>query len=151
MRIVLDSNILLRLVDSKAALHPIAVDAIRILLAQEDQPVTIPQSLFEFWVVATRPISSNGLGFGIAEAESLMNDLTARFPTQIEGDGLFENWKSLVTTFSCSGKVAHDARYVASMKTLDLNHLLTFNFSDFQRYPGLSILDPVQLTTPALP
>jgi len=39
------------------------------------------------------------------------------------------------------GKAAHDARLVAAMNRHALSHLLTFNVSDFKRYPAIQILD----------
>jgi len=69
MIVVLDANVLLRFADSTAAQHPTASAALSALRAQGDSLRTIPQSLYEFWVVATRPIANNGLGLSITEAE----------------------------------------------------------------------------------
>lgn len=48
MTVVLDANILLRLVDSASLLHTIAVSAVRDLIAKNAILVTLPQSLYEF-------------------------------------------------------------------------------------------------------
>jgi hypothetical protein len=44
-----------------------------------------------------------------------------------------------------SGKKAHDARLVAAMLAHGLSRLLTFNVSDFARYPGITVLEPAQV------
>jgi predicted nucleic acid-binding protein len=64
---------------------------------------------------------------------------------------LFAKWESLVVVHACSGRVSHDARLVAAMRTHGIDRLLTFNGADFARFPGLTILDPATLTLPAAP
>jgi predicted nucleic acid-binding protein len=61
---------------------------------------------------------------------------------------LLTEWEGLVGTYQCIGKVAHDARLVAAMRTHGVTHLLTFNGADFARYPGLTVLDPAIVTQP---
>jgi hypothetical protein len=65
--------------------------------------------------------------------------------------GLFVEWEVMVGTFHCSGKVAHDARIVAAMKTHRVTRLMPINVADFARYPGITIIDPATLaaTPPA--
>jgi hypothetical protein len=58
---------------------------------------------------------------------------------------LYQEWESVVCSFACQGKAAHDARYVAAMRTHALTHILTFNAKDFTRYPGINVLDPTVL------
>ena len=41
-----------------------------------------------------------------------------------------------------SGKKAHDARLVASMKVHGIVTILTFNVEDFARYHGILVLHP---------
>jgi predicted nucleic acid-binding protein len=55
---------------------------------------------------------------------------------------LFAEWEALVATRLCRGKSAHDARLVAAMRTHGVASILTFNFVDFRRYPGLTVIDP---------
>lgn len=102
----------------------------------------VPQCVCEFWVVATRPIANNGLGLSSKECVGEVANLKATFSFLDDKPTLFSEWETVVSVFSCHGKVAHDARYVAAMRTHGLTNLLTFNVSDFLRYPGLSVLDP---------
>jgi hypothetical protein len=67
MKYLVDSNILLRLVQKNSPMHPDARKAIFMLRKEGALLCIIPQNLIEFWAVATRPISSNGLGLSIDE------------------------------------------------------------------------------------
>lgn len=142
MNILLDANVLLRLADPTSATHTIAATAASALRAQGDSLHIVPQCVYEFWVVATRPISSNGLGLSVAECMREVAKVKATFDLLDDKPTLFTEWEAIVSVFACQGKVAHDARYVAAMRTHGLSHLLTFNGSDFARYPGLTALDP---------
>lgn len=148
MIVVLDANVLLRFADPTAAQHPTAVAALVALRAQGDSPRTLPQSLYEFWVVATRPVANNGLGLSIAECEQTLVRIEALFPLLSDPPALFAEWRMLVVAHGCHGKVAHDARYVAALRALGLTHLLTFNDADFARFTGITVLAPAVGTPP---
>jgi predicted nucleic acid-binding protein len=142
MNILLDANVLLRLADPTSATHSIAVTVVSTLRAQGQSLQIVPQCVYEFWVVATRPIASNGLGLSVAECMREVARIKATFHLLDDKPTLFAEWEATVSVFACQGKVAHDARYVAAMRTHGLSHLLTFNGSDFSRYPGIIALDP---------
>jgi predicted nucleic acid-binding protein len=151
MIIVLDANVLLRLADPTSAAHAIAATAAATLHAQGNTLYTVPQSVYEFWAVATRPIANNGLGLSCPECGREVANFKASFPLVDDKPNLFTQWEAIVAIFSCQGKVAHDARYVAAMRTHGLTHLLTFNVSDFARYSGLTVLDPNTVAASVLP
>ena len=67
MSILLDANVLLRLADATNAAHAVAAAAVATLRAQGETLGIVPQSVYEFWVVATRPIANNGLGLSSGE------------------------------------------------------------------------------------
>lgn len=142
MNIVLDANVLLRLADPTSAAHGIAATAVSTLRAQGNTFHIVPQCVYEFWAVASRPIANNGLGLTSAQCAGEVAKLEASFPLLDDKPTLFMEWKAVVAAFACHGKVAHDARYVAAMRTHGLTHLLTFNVIDFTRYTGLTVLDP---------
>ena len=146
---VADANILLRLADRSAPLHPTARAAVAHLHATGYALRTVPQAAYEFWVVATRPKDKNGLGLSIAECEAELARALTVFPLLDDKPNLFTEWRSLVGVHACHGKVAHDARYVAAMNTHGLTHILTFNGTDFSRYPGITVLDPNTLAAAA--
>ncbi|MFO0881565.1 MAG: PIN domain-containing protein [Gemmataceae bacterium] len=147
--ILLDSNILLRYAKTTDPAYPVVDAAITHLHAVGEILVIVPQNIYEFWVVVTRPVANNGLGFTVIEAQTevaRLKNLCTFLPDQ---PGLFSEWESLVVTHDCKGKVAHDARLVATRKTHGISRLLTFNGNDFQRYPGLTILDPATVANPS--
>ena len=139
---ILDANILLRLTEPTSPQYPTANSAVVVLRGQGFELRTIPQSYYEFWVVATRPLANNGLGLSAQETSAELAKLENFFPVLTDTPGLFAEWRALVVAHDCKGKVAHNARIVAAMRTHSLTHLLTFNVADFARFPGLTILDP---------
>ena len=70
MQVLLDTNVLLRSVEPRHAQHQTSVDATDALRQRGHDLVIVPQVLYEFWSVATRPIEQNGLGMGPAEAHA---------------------------------------------------------------------------------
>ena len=142
--ILLDSNILLRYANSADPSFLIVDSAIRTLSGRGRQLYIVPQNLYEFWAAAPRPISANGLGLSIAECVVAMGHIERLFPVLTDQPTLLAEWKALVVTHQCQGKVSHDARLVAAMRTHALSDILTFNVTDFQRYPGLNVIDPAR-------
>lgn len=62
MSYLIDTNVLLRLAQPDHPMHQDALNAVTTLHQNEDILFIIPQNLIEFWAVATRPLSVNGLG-----------------------------------------------------------------------------------------
>ncbi len=148
---LVDTNILLRLANPQDTLYPAASSAVHALKAQGDDLRMAPQSLYEFWVVATRPTANNGLGLSTPDCSAEITKLEAAFPLLQDMPTLVDEWKALVVAHDCKGKVAHDARLVAAMRTHGINRLLTFNGQDFHRYPGLTVIDPVSVAPSPFP
>ena len=122
-----------------------AIAAIRVLSRRREGLILCPQVLIEFWAVATRPLNVNGLAASPAGA-ALLVDKLARYGTiLLDPPDIFSRWRQLVTTHQVSGKKVHDARLVAFMMGHGIEHVLTFNGSDFARYPGIIAIDPRDL------
>ena len=143
---ILDANVLLRLASKSDPLRLTARRAVELLLANGSLLRTVPQSLFEFWAVATRPLDKNGLGLSIAEAESELLSMLQSFPLMPDDPALVTYWRQLVVRCGVSGKQSHDARYIAAMQAHGLTHFLTFD-ADFNRYAaeGLTIINPASV------
>jgi predicted nucleic acid-binding protein len=80
MRVLVDTNVLLR---SAQPSHPQCLQATHAfsrLLRQRDAVFFCPPNIAEFWNVATRPAEQNGLGFSheetLHEVSSIENSLT---------------------------------------------------------------------------
>jgi predicted nucleic acid-binding protein len=138
----LDTNILTRLAQPTDPAHGTARAAVVKLQAAGRGPCIVPQNLYEFWAVATRPVANNGLGLTVPECQAEVARLKALFPLLPDAPALCAVWESLVVAHNCKGKVAHDARIVAAMMTHGLSDLLTFNTADFARFSGITAIDP---------
>lgn len=142
MKILVDTNIVGRLSQIDHKFHPIALAATERLFGEGHDLRLVPQTLYEFWAVATRPLDENGFGYSIEHAKAELQRIKLIFPPLRDERGILDPWESLVVAHAVRGKNAHDARLVAAMQRHGLTHLLTFNAADFRRYPGIDLLDP---------
>ncbi len=123
----------------------LASRAVESLLDQGHELRIVPQCLYEFWAVATRPVEENGFAFSIAIAEDRLDWIKRLFPPLRDERGILEPWEKLVVAYAVHGKPSHDARLVAAMERHGLSHLLTFNGQDFARYDSVQILDAARV------
>lgn len=140
--ILVDTNVLLRSAQPSHSQYTTAVKAIQSLRLAGQMLCIVPQVLYEYWVVATRPVQGNGLGMTAAEADSDVQMLLSRFRFFRDERAVFERWHQLVQQHRVVGRRAHDARLVAAMKRHRINEILTFNCGDFRTYRGITVLDP---------
>jgi len=143
MAVLIDTSVLVRTLQQDSELGLAARHALRIL-AQRQTPLCIsPQVLAEYWVVATRPASLNGLGFQPARALDLMNAFRARVRLVFEDENSHEIWARLVgPPDGVRGKRAHDARIAAVALAHGIDVVATFNLHDYERFEGIRALDP---------
>ena len=142
---LLDTNILLRGADDTSPQHVQAKEAVATLLLDGHSCFLTGQVLIEFWAVATRPVSANGLGWDTMKTEAEINQLRIQFPLLDEAPGVFAHWLSLVTAHDIKGKQVHDVRLVAVMKEHGVTHLLTFNVGDFPAKLGITVVVPSEV------
>jgi len=143
MLYLLDTNILLRLFHRSDAFHSLVRQALAALWARGDRFCYTSQILGEFWNVCTRPITARG-GFGLSLAET---DRRARVIERFYGflpdsAAVHAQWRRLLVAHSIVGVQVHDARVVAAMNAHGVSHLLTFNVSDFTRFPSITAQHP---------
>jgi predicted nucleic acid-binding protein len=144
MAILIDTNILLRSVQTHHPHYALVERAFAALRADEEPLHVAVQNFVEFWTVATRPVESNGLGMTTETATQELAVLKDLFRLLTEPSSIFEEWERLVTTCRISGRGTHDARLAATMRLHGITKILTFNGSDFRRFPGIMVLDPAQ-------
>lgn len=143
MLVLVDTNVLLRLIEPQHAHHSVAFRALRALRNGGDELCVVPQIHYEFWVVATRAVAHNGLGMTTAEAKNELLKLgPPLFRFLRDERAIYDEWQSLVVEYEVNGRRAHDARLVAAMRRHGLSDLLTFNAADFRSYQELTILEP---------
>ncbi|MGA2229542.1 MAG: type II toxin-antitoxin system VapC family toxin [Tepidisphaeraceae bacterium] len=142
MNVQVDTNILTRLAQMKHPHYIAACAAVGGLLSMGHKLCIVPQNLFEFWAVATRPEGENGLGMAVPDAKLEVERVKRSFVLLADSPALLNEWEHLVVAHNCKGKSSHDARIIAAMITHGVDHLLTFNAGDFGRYANITVLDP---------
>lgn len=145
--ILLDSNILLRYANPLDLMHARTESALNAFLAGGSTVCIVPQNLYEFWVVATRPANANGLALTTDQAAHHLASFQRAFTLLTDPPGLFREWESLVRTNKIQGKPSHDARIVAAMRLHGITQILTFNTADFTRFPGLTPIEPANVSS----
>ena len=141
--ILLDTNLLTRITRSHDPQSGVARAAIQTLRKRGEPLIIVPQNLYEFWVVATRPSGAppagqNGLGMSTAQAGHWLRFFRRRFTLLPDRDDLNTLWQALVESHAVTGSRAHDVRLVAAMQSYGMMRLLTFNTGDLP----VTVLDP---------
>jgi predicted nucleic acid-binding protein len=142
MTVLVDANILLRLDHVGHPHRAIVQAAVERLFDDQHLLRTVPQVLYEYWVVATRPTSANGLGFSVTDGQRMIADHKELFPPLRDERGILERWEEIINRYRVQGKVAHDARIAAAMLRHGITHILTFNDSDFARFREITAVTP---------
>ncbi len=115
MKVLIDTNLLTRMAITSDPQHAIAVQAILKLDETDCDICLIPQVLYEYWSVATRPVEVNGLGMSPTAVGDSLRDLIDTYELHRDEGRVFDLWQQLVSTHAVKGKNAHDARIVAAM------------------------------------
>lgn len=147
--ILLDTNLLGRMTDSRDPQCATARHAVHALLGEGEQLVMVPQNLYEFWAIATRtpgasPAGQNGLGMTIEQASQWLGFFQRRFTLLPDRDDLPSRWHDLVRTLGIRGLRSHDARLAAAMQCYGIASLLTFNVADFHGLP-VTVINPASV------
>ena len=150
MRILVDTNVLLRTVEPAHSQNQVTVDAIDILWERHHELLIVPQVLYEFWSVATRPIENNGLGMFPADAHAELTGIQRLFPLLRDERAIYAQWEQLVSTLGITGKKSHDARLAAAMQRHSVTSLLTFNEPDFTKFSFVTVLVPDKVVNGAV-
>jgi predicted nucleic acid-binding protein len=142
MRVLVDTNVLLRAIQQDSPFCGPARRALKFLHRQNNELCLTPQNVREFWNACTRPTDKNGLGVSIAGTERHTLLLERYFTVLPDSYLTYSAWRQLAHKHQVIGTKVHDAYLVAAMKTHGLNQVLTFNRGDFMRYGEIECLDP---------
>lgn len=148
MAYLLDTGVLLRLIDQGDALHEVAARAVDALLTRDEPLFVALQNIAELWSVATRPPSDNGLGLDPAAlAARIDRAIEPICDILIEHEQHYAALRRLLTSYDVRGKQVHDARLVASMLTWNVISILTLNERHFQRFvpEGIAVYTPMHV------
>lgn len=112
------------------------------LLARGDRLCIVPQNVAEFWSVATRSTTGNGLGWRVDETYDQVLALTQSFFLLPDQAAIHGEWLRLVRQYGVTGIDVYDARLVAAMRVHGIRHLLTFDVGDFSRFAEVTVVHP---------
>lgn len=143
--VLMDTNIILRSVQPAHIMYPDAINAQTELRRRGEQPCLVAQNLIEFRAVATHPAALNGLGLNQSSADAEIARLKLLYPILADVPAILPEWERLVSISGAEGKQNHDARIAAAMLVHGIPTILTFNKSDFTRYPGITVLTPQEV------
>ena len=141
----MDTNVLLRSIETEHAMYADAVSATSTLLDGGEALYVISQNLIEFWRTCTRPADRNGFGMTASQAEVELKRIESIFPLLPDVPDLYGEWRKLVVTYRVLGVQVHDARLVAAMQVHGISHILTFNVQDFRRYTEIAVVHPGEI------
>jgi predicted nucleic acid-binding protein len=144
-RVLIDTNVLLRMIEPGHVSHKVAVDAQIALKLAGHQPCIVDQNLVEFRAVVTRPPASNGVGMTQQQANFEIRSLMSLYELLSDTPAVFAQWAQLVNRYISEGKQNHDARIVAAMIVHEVPRILTFNDGDFRRYTEIEVLSPTEV------
>jgi predicted nucleic acid-binding protein len=143
--IILDTNILLRTpFDEKSA--PTEASRAWVELVKRGFTVgTTFSNLAEFANVSTRPTTGNGLGLSPAQSQARIRSFENDLVVYSESLEIYAIWKDLIVAHNVRGTKVHDTRIVAIMLHFGIRGILTYNTSDFVRFPEIVTLHPDQV------
>ncbi len=145
MRVLVDTNILLRSVQPNHPLCSQATHAVTKLIRQKDAVFFCPQNIAEFWNVATRPAERNGLGMSPEEALQEVSNIEKSLTLLPDVPAIYTAWKQIVAAHKVKGVKVYDARLAAIMNVYAVESVLTFNSADFERYSNVRAIHPSSL------
>jgi hypothetical protein len=103
MRILLDTNVLCRLGECGHRHQVIAESAVTKLRKDRHELCLVPQVLYEYWVVVTRPTADNGLGMPPSDADKAIDFCLDRFRLIRDERGVFSLWRQLIRKYDIKG------------------------------------------------
>jgi predicted nucleic acid-binding protein len=147
-RILIDTNVLAYRINPQSPHQSVSENAITVLRQQKHELLIVPQTLYELWVVLTRPASKRGgLGRTPQQALTILREVGGICRLCHDTSDIFSIWGTIVSRYQVTGALAHDARLVAAMKVHNIDSVLTFNLADFNQFTGenITVIDPTTI------
>jgi predicted nucleic acid-binding protein len=143
LRVLVDTNVLLRAIQRNSPRSVAARGALRQLIAEGSTLCLTPQNIREFWNVCTRPADKNGLGLSIVWTERRTRFLERFFVVLPDSQNTYLIWRKLAVEHAVIGTKVHDAWLAAAAGAHGIRRILTFNGGDFARFSSIEVLDPL--------
>jgi predicted nucleic acid-binding protein len=139
---LIDTNVLLRMTRRSDPQHQLVDSALARLASQGTLLHYTHQIIAELWNAMTRPLTRNGLGLEVADAEREVRAIEVGMTLLADSETVYREWRRIIFQHGVSGVQVHDARLVAAMYGHGVSHLLSLNVADFKRFPGIFCLHP---------
>jgi predicted nucleic acid-binding protein len=136
----LDTNVLVAATDESRPFHAVARKLIAHGRSVGLHGATSGQVIREYLVVATRPLSANGLGLSPADALGNVEKMTRHLQFCEESESVSLRLRRLAGAGQISGKAIHDANIVATLMEQGIDLLATENPEDFSGYPEIGMV-----------
>jgi predicted nucleic acid-binding protein len=145
LQYAVDTNVLLRLSHRNHPQHNVIAAAMRRLIDRDVVFCFTPQNLGEFWNASTRPLERNGFGLSIQETDAHVRSIEQTMKLLPEDERVYRAWRRLLLSHDVRGVQVHDAHLAAVLEVHGVTHLLTFNGTDFKRFPALIPVHPEEV------
>jgi len=142
---LVDTNILLRMTRRSDPQHQLVDSALARLAGQRTILYYTHQNVAELWNAMTRPLARNGFGLTAADAEREVQAIEAGMTLLPDSEAIYREWRRIVAQLGVLGVQVYDARLAAAMVVHRVNHILTLNVKDFERFGGLTPLHPTNI------
>jgi predicted nucleic acid-binding protein len=148
MKVLLDTNILLRL-SEKAHPHNLpAIESLKVLKSSGHAFCIGSQTIAEFMAVATRSLQDRGLGMTPSLADNELSKVITTIDVLYDSASTLAELRKLIVAHGVTGKSVHDTRLVAAMNVNGVKDILTFNGQDFLRFNMVNVLNPSMVAKP---
>ena len=108
MRILGDTNVLLRAAQRRREAGQSANNSIKRLNRQQHVLCVAPQNIVEFWNVCTRPADVNGLGLSVTAPERYVKKLSQMFVIVPDSLQTLEKWLELRLRYPLTWTLEND-------------------------------------------
>jgi predicted nucleic acid-binding protein len=139
-----DTNILIYATNTQSPWQSIAKQALQKTRTQNIELIVSTQILREYLAAATR-LNATGSEMPLDKILENIQSFRENF-TVVEDNQLavLDKLVDLVQSTSTAGKQIHDANIVATMLVHGIDHLLTHNITDFQRFSEFIKILPLE-------
>jgi predicted nucleic acid-binding protein len=140
--VMVDTNVLLSATNTARSDHLASHRVFSRALSEGIHLCTCGQILREYLVVATRPVSVNGLGLDLDVSLRNLSWFRRRMVFFPETEEVHQALLTLAGSRGIRGKHLHDGNIAALMSCSGIAHLATNNPEDFAAFPEFTILAP---------
>ena len=141
MKVLLDTNILIYLVNPASHYHQTSRTAVETLVDHGDTMCVAPQTIAEFWNIVTRP-SPRGLSWTASQTRKAIGEWESAFLLLDEAPDIYPLWRDRCAANNITGARVFDVRLAVIAEKYDIDKVMTFNATDFASLTTVVMLTP---------